>query len=441
MKLNKSHRQLTKNFVSLTVVQIANYMLPLISVPIIVRIIGPDKYGTINFAAAFVTYFTLLINYGFEYTATRKIAKDPDNVDNRNTIISEVFFTQCLLFIVAAVVCIIFLYTVPTLREEKLIISYSFLICIGALFTQNWLFQAMQDLSKIAILNFISKLVFTGLILIIIKEKEDYIWQPLLISLIQIAVGIISFVWAFKRYHVKLYLVPLKRCLNVLKEEKMIFFSLVVISLYTTTNTFILGLYQNAEQVGYYTAGQRLIVIAQSVLTIPLAQAFYPYIGKSFGENFQKGITITNKLIPLILLFTGCAALGMFFLGPYIITIFYGEEFEAAITVFQILAFIPLLIALSNVFGIQIMMNLGMDKAFFNITAGGAILSITLNILFIKEWGYIGTTLNWLITEIFIVITMYLFLRKKNIHPVNFSYFKLSVISKGFYEIINRFQK
>src|SRR3569832_713296 len=91
-------KRLTKNVLSLTLVQIANYVFPVISVPIISRIIGPGKFGLLNFAGAFVLYFVLLVAYGFDYTATRKISRDPDNEQNRNTVFSEVFYTQCLLF-------------------------------------------------------------------------------------------------------------------------------------------------------------------------------------------------------------------------------------------------------------------------------------------------------------------------------------------------------
>lgn len=438
MGSNKSIKQLRKNFVSLTIVQLANYALPLVSVPIISRIIGPDKYGTINFAVAFVAYFNILVSYSFDYTATRKIARDPDNEENRNTVFSEVFYTQCLLFVFAAIAFFVTLYCIPRLEEDRTLIIYTFLICIGTLFTQNWLFQAMQDLSKVAIFNLTSKLLFTITILMVIRQKQDYIWQPLLIGIIQIFVSVGSFIWAFNRYKIKLKKVSLIRCFNVILEERIVFFSLVVVNLYTTTNTFILGLFQNSEQVGYYTAGQRLIVIAQSVLTMPLSQTFYPYIGKAFGENREQGLKVAQKLIPLIIIFTGLASLFMFLVGPFVITSFYGHKFNAAIPVFQILAFIPLIIALSNVLGVQIMLNLGMDKFFFRITACGAVLSVVLNLLMIRQWGYIGTTLNWLITEIFILVSMYIVLKRSGISSVNLDYFKPAAF-KSYLQPIRRF--
>ncbi|SKC18962.1 flippase [Dyadobacter psychrophilus] len=430
MNIGKSEKQLTRNILSLTLVQIANYGMPLISVPIISRIIGPEKFGIINFSAAFVTYFTLLISYGFDLTATRKIAKDPYNEDNRSTVFSEVFCTQLLLLLLATCIFLILVFTVPRLQIDRKIITFSFILCISTVFTQNWLFQAMQDLSRVALFNLVSKVLFTMTILLLIKRSDDYIWQPLLIGIIQTFVSLTSFLWAIKVYKIKLTRVPLARCLQLLWEEKTVFFSLVVVNLYTTTNTFILGLYQSAEQTGFYTAGQRLILIAQSILTLPLTQAFYPFIGKAFRDDRQQGLRVTQKILPLIIIFTGVATIVMILLGPLVIRSFYGHKFEAAVPVFQILAMIPLCIAVSNVFGIQIMLNLGLDRFFLRITSVGALLSILLNVFMIRQWGYIGTSFNWLLTEVFILISMYVVLLRQGINPVELHYFKFSSLKE-----------
>ena len=439
--MSKSTKQLTKNLFSLTLVQIATYVLPLISVPIVSRIIGPEKYGTINFAVAYVAYFTLLISYSFDFSATRKISKDPDNLDNRNKVFSEVFYTQCLLFLVSTITFVILLYTVSALRENKAVVIFSYLICVSTLFTQNWLFQAMQDLSKVALFNLISKVLFTVAILIIVRKNQDYIWQPLIISVVQVVIAIWSFTWAFKKYKIKLIKLPLLRCWEVIKEERIIFFSLVFVNLYSSTNTVILGLFQNATQVGYYTAAQRLIIIAQSVLAMPLAQAFYPFIGKAFGESREQGLRVAQKLIPLIVVFLGFATIAMFVLGPWVIRIFYGHRFEEAIPAFQILTIVPLLFSLNNVLGIQIMLNLGMDKHFLKITACAGVLSILLNLLIIKRFGYMGTTVNWLITEIFCFGSMYFVLYRQGLNPINLQYFKFSAMKEYLYPIKNKIFK
>lgn len=430
MSSNKSKSQLKKNLFSLTLVQIATYVLPMVSVPIVSRIIGPANYGIINFAAAYITYFTLIISYSFDFSATRKISKDPDNEDNRNLVFSEVFFTQCLLFVFSTIAFIVLLYAVPQLKENIKILTFTYILCLSTLFTQNWLFQAMQDLSKVAIFNLISRLLFTVTILLVVRRSEDFIWQPFLIGTIQTAVAIWSFFWAVRKYRIKFVKTNFRRCWDVLWEERVIFFSLIFVNLYSSTNTVILGFYQNAEQVGYFSAAQRLILIAQSVLVMPLAQAFYPFIGKAFGEGREKGLRVAQKLIPLIIIILGLAAVAMFFLAPLVIKLFYGQKFNSAIIIFQVLSIVPLFFSLNNVLGIQIMLNLGMDKLFFKITAGAGILSVLFNLLLIKRWGFMGTAINWLITEIFLFITMYFLLRQRGLNPINAYYFKFSVLQE-----------
>jgi O-antigen/teichoic acid export membrane protein len=220
------------------------------------------------------------------------------------------------------------------------------------------------------------------------------------------------------------------RCINVLFEDRVVFFSLVFVTLYSSTNTVILGLYQSAEQVGYYTAAQRLIVVAQAVLVMPLAQAFYPFAGKAFGEGREQGLRVVQKMVPLIIVVLGLASIVMLVIGPSVIRIFYGHKFEPAIPVFELLTIVPLIYSLNNVFGIQIMMNLGLDKLFFRITASAGIFSVLLNLLTIKRWGYMGSTINWLVTETFLLIAMYVILRRKGLNPINFEYFKWSVMKE-----------
>jgi PST family polysaccharide transporter len=256
------------------------------------------------------------------------------------------------------------LFTIQPLKNELLVSIYTFILCFSVVFTQNWFFQAMQDLPKVAILNFIGKLLFTVFVLYFVKKPNDYVWQPLIASIVQIFVAILSFLWAIKKYELKLERVPIVDIIKVLWKEKMVFFSLVVISMYTTTNTVILGLIETPKQVGFYTAGQKLIDIAKNVVNIPISQALYPFIGSAFAISKEKGIQTVSKVIPLILIFTLIVAFLLLLGGSIFIVNFYGKDFEPSVIVFQILVFIPVIVSLNNIFGVQVMLNLKMDNIF-----------------------------------------------------------------------------
>ena len=419
---------LIKNIFSLGVVQVANFAFPVITVLVVSRIIGPDKFGVINFAAAFVTYFTLLINYGFDLSATRVIAANRDNLEERNRIFNLVILAKLLLFGLSIVLFVGSLFLIPQLRQEKTVAIFSFIFCFSWVITPTWLYQGMQELSRVAIFNLSTKVLSTLIILLVIRVKSDYIWQPLALSLAQIAVGIYAFFFAIRRYRITLYWAPLKPVLKMLWTEKLLFFSTVVVNLYTTTNVVILGFMQSDTQVGYYTAGWRLITVVQALISLPLAQALFPFIGTAFAGGRERGLEVVRQLFPVVTLITLGAALMMWLFGPMAILLFYGEKFAPAIGVFRILVFVPMMIGWNNLLGVQTMINLKKDKMFFWITAAGAILSLGLNVLLVSLLGYKGSAWSWLITEMLITLMMFsvlyrdgiTVLKGKYFHPANF---------------------
>lgn len=236
-----------------------------------------------------------------------------------------------------------------------------------------------------AVFNFVTKLLFTISIILLIREKQDYILQPFIISMSGILVGVCSFVWAIKRYAIKIFKVTLNRILSLLWEDKMVFFSTIVIALYTVTNTIVLGIVQSNEDVAFYSAGWKLISFTQTLISIPLSLSLFPFIGESFGRDKSEGLNKVKQITPFVTILTALSGVAIWVLAPSIINIFYGPAFQEATSVLRILCFIPLIIALSNLFGIQTMINLKMDKPFFKIILLGALVGLCLNFFFSRN--------------------------------------------------------
>lgn len=419
-------------------VQLVNYVFPLITVPYISRIIGPDSYGIINYATAFIAYFTLLIGYGFDLTGTRKIARNPDDNEYVSSVFSEILNARILLFVVSCALFIVSIFLATPLNRNLFVAYVLFFSTISTVLTPQFVFQGKQHLTIFAALNFVKGLLYAVLIFVLIKQKSDFVLIPVLTVSIGLISAVFLLIYAFKKFHLHYYKSSLRQIFRLLNEEKIIFFSTVVISLYTTTNTVVLGFFASSAEIGYYTVSSSLLNVINSVISVPIATAFYPYIGNAFAENKENGLNILKRIFPVISYLTFFAGILLFIFAPLIISIIYGNKFHNSITAFRIMAFIPFIVSLSNIFGIQTMLNLNMDKIFLKVTFIASVIGVFLNILMSKYYSYIGTAWNTLIIETFVTVYMYFLLKKNDIQLFEKEYFSIKYVVNTANQLLKR---
>jgi len=419
-----TNRTLLNNVASLGVVQVVNYIFPLLTIPYVSRIIGPEGFGLINYITAFVSYFVLIVYYGFDLTATRKIAVDPDNLAIRSKVFSEVTCARLLLFIVTIVGFTICVGSVPILTENVMLSLVLFLTVISALLTPQYVFQGLQRLPVLSMLTLVKGVINTSLIFLFVSKKDDLLLYASISVFSNFLISLIAILYVIFFIKIKFSFYSLKHSLAILKESRLIFFSSIIFSLYTTTNIIILGFFAGATTIGYYTTAVSFIIIVQSVVNIPLSSSLYPYIGKSFSESKENGIIKLQKIVPVIFYFTAAICLGILLLAPFVVFLIYGKSFEGSIISLQILSFLPLISAMSSLMGIQIMLNLRMDNLFLKVTSFAACFSLGMNLLLGYYFSYIGTSISYLLTELMLCISFYFILKNKGLILFNKENFK-----------------
>lgn len=410
---------LLKNLSSLGVIQIANLVLPLISVPIIARVIGPDNYGVIQYSYTVVLYFNLLIGYSFSLTGIRRLNQNIESEDHRSKVFNQVLNCQFWLFLFSTIVIFLLMYSLPTLSSDKKVLIFTYLLSVSVLFTQNWFFQAMQDLTKIMILNLLGKLLYLVMVILIITQRNLYFWQPLSLGISQIFVALISFSWVLKLYNVKIKFLKLKEVISILWVDRYVFFNLILTSTYVSLIIIILGFIETSTDIGYYTSAQKLILVTVQLVSLPLSQVLYPYLSKIYVRNKNSGVFATQKFIPIIFIGSLIASFVIYFLAEFIILFFFGKEFIGAVEIFKILSFVPMLTVFNRLIGVQFLTNLSLDHLYFKGLVIGSFFCLVLSSILIFNFGVKGAAFSWLITELLIFVILNFFLRKMDIMLFN----------------------
>ena len=289
---------------------------------------------------------------------------------------------------------------------------------IGNVLFPTWFFQGMEKMKYISILNVLSQIIFTISIFIFIKNASDYLYVPLLNSIGLIIGGILGLRVVYKEFNIKLKIPSYDSVKYQLIEGWHLFLSTVAISLYTTSNTFILGLLTNNVIVSYYAVAEKIVIAVMGAL-LPISQTFYPYVSKKANESKENAIAIIKKITLIMGTIGLILSLILFIFAEPIVNILFGNQYSSAIPVLRILAFIPLIVGLSNVFGIQTMLTFNYKKAFSRIIVIMGILNVILALILISFYQQIGTALAFLITETLITLTMFLYLHHKGIILLN----------------------
>jgi len=238
---------------------------------------------------------------------------------------------------------------------------------------------------------------------VFIRDVSDYIYVPLINSLGFLVAGVLSLILIFREFKIGFKIPSKKELIHQLKEGWHIFISTVSINLYTTSNTFILGLFTNNTIVGYFSAGYRLIQAFLGMLN-PISQTFYPYISRLASESKEKAVSVIKKLIKGVGGFTFILSLLIFIFADLIVKIVLGDQYYESIIVVRILAFLPFIIGLSNVYAVQGLLSFGESIIIKKITIIGALTNILLAIILGPWLKHMGISISMLLAEIIITL-------------------------------------
>ena len=419
----RQNRRVFSNFFSLSVLQFATYLAPLITLPYLVRVLGPSRYGLVEFARALSIYFVILTEYGFNLSATQEISIHRDDPRKVSEIFSAVMVIRLLLLVLSFIIMGLLVVTVPKLRTEWLVYLFAFGTVVGQCLFPVWLFQGLERMRHIAVLNILARLLITVSIFVFIRRSADYVYVPLVQSAGIILMGAGGLVMAWRSFPVRFEFPSVAALRREIISGWHLFVSTIATTLYTTSNTVILGLFTSDTYVGYYAAGDKIVRAIQG-LQLPLSQAIFPHVGRLAAESKAAALTFAAQVAKLVGIVTLVLSMGLLIGAPHIGRIVLGPGFDASVPVVRILSFLPFIIGLSNIFGVQIMVNFGMKKTLTRILVMAGLFNLVLALVLVVPLRHVGVSIAVLLTETLITVAMYFSLHKRGLNILHGGPFK-----------------
>ena len=407
---------LVQNALSLYGVQIAGYVLPLVTVPYLARVLGVTEWGLLAFTQAFGGYWAVLGEYGFALSATREVAYHRENREKLTEILAGVLGAKALLALASVPFAFLAGLWIPAFHDHSGLLWTGMFWAVAQGLNVMWFFQGFERMRLVAALDISTKVLSTVAIFIFVHRPEEasrvLVFQGVGF-LLSFAVGL-----ALAYRQVPVQMPTWRSSREALRMGWGVFLLRGSISLYTVGNAFILGLFVSPQIVGYYAGAERISKAFIGLLN-PLSQTLYPRLSHLIHRDRERAARLAR--LGVLLMGGGGATLGVtvFITAPLLVRIILGAGFAEAITPLRILCLLLPIVGINFALGFQWMLPLGLERSLNKITLLAGVINVALAAML--AYVYRDLTMTWavVLAELFVTVAICALLRSMRLSPLN----------------------
>ncbi|ELQ2465501.1 oligosaccharide flippase family protein [Vibrio vulnificus] len=395
-----------KNILSLYSAQISRLILPILMLPIITSRLSEGNFGIYIYALAFSSWISLIIEYGFNISSTRKISSLKDR--NKRNISDVVVATQSAKYIISAV-CVLFipfcLNFVPIFKGQTgwVVTSYLFGFLSGIL--PQYYFQAIENLKLFSLSE-----LFASLLLLFFTYNflnEDPVILMVILITSRLFCVLVCTCLLIKTLGFDVVKIDFKKGWWYIKNAFSVFFFQFMVSLYTVFNIIFLGFFVSASQVALYGAAERLIRAGLAFYG-QASNVIFPRV-TSLKASADKKLEKTRFAVLLLFSVFGFVSVPIVWnVSPIVIPLVYSDKLDGAIELINIMAWVIPAIAMSNVLSFQYFLVEGKEVVLNKVIVCASAINLILSYSLITRFGAVGMVYSWVALEWLITVTLFL---------------------------------
>jgi PST family polysaccharide transporter len=388
------------NFASLTVLRGFQFLIPLITLPYLVRTIGIENFGLVNFALSLGLYFGAIIQFGFGITATREIARYRDDPVRLTQIYSATLSATMILAVISAVLFTFIVLSVEKFNTHLNLYLFTLAFIVFQSLFPIWFFQGMEKMKYITFLSLGTSLMFLIALFMFVKEESDFVLVPLLQAVAAMITFLLSIFLIRKEFKVIYKRPSWLEIKTIFIEGRHAFISQLAPNLYNNSAVFLIGLFTNNTVVGFYTAATKVIDAIISFGYI-LSNTFLPYLSRNLSRH---------KLFQKIMLVSGVVlTLATFLFTEWIAQLLFGRE---NLVIGEYIAWLSITIFFAYSFltyNTNYLMLIGKDNLAKNIALYVSVFASLSGVILIYFYGIFGAIITMIISRFLMSALSYYF--------------------------------
>ena len=366
--MTSSNKTFAKNTFFLYIMTGAKFVLPLIITACLTRRLGPDAYGVISYLTPVMGYFILLFDFGFSFSATKKIAQhraDPVLIEKT---IAAVYTAKILLVLAGFLPLMLLLLCIDLLRQYVLLTVLYYLSTAAQIFIPDFLYRGLEKMEGVTTRYILAKLITAVLIFLAVRDDGGLILVPLAYLIGTVAAALHTNHHMVKKLGYRVALGGLREAAAELRESGIYFVSTFASTALSVTSTFVMGIVgMPTAQIAYWGVAFQVVQAVQAMYD-PITTSIYTHVAGKRDHKFVLRITLC--LLPLVAV--GCVLL--YWLAGLAVKIIAGSAYLAAVPVLQALTPMLLFSFVAQMLGFPLLGALGRERqaSFTTLVAAGA---------------------------------------------------------------------
>ena len=398
----RSAARVVRGFLVLAGARLATQAIGFTVLAIAARRLGPENLGAFQFAMSTALYFAIPVNVGATLTGVREIARDPDRAAE---VAGEVLSLQALLGALAFGALVLLAPVLAPDPATQVLMPIAGLTFVASALSLEWVLQGLRKLGRLALARVAGQAVFGVLAVLLVSEGLDGAKTLAWLTVLGLAVSAaVCSTIAWRTIGPPRLTLDVRRLRRRFVISAPIGFAFVMIQVYYSIDTVMLGYLRDAGEVGQYAVAYR-IPLALSALAGIWIQALYPHAAELFDHDRDELRRQVGRFASLAAVVALGLATGATVVGEDLMPALFGDEYEAAGTPFVLLMWATAVILVSvNI--ANVLLATGDDRRYALGVTFGALLNVALNFALIPSLGTTAAAINTIAAELLVLVYM-----------------------------------